>query len=212
MRNYIYVVFSSTPYKMGKFIRRMTREKYNHVAVSLDPRLGTLYSFARKYVNTPFYGGFIKESWGRYRYKNHCSEIMVCAIPVTYEQYEYIKIRLAEMCDNESDYLYNMWSAFMVPLRKRVNITDAYTCTEFAASILGESGVFPDLSSRKFCSLSDLLKLCRCYITYKGIFSGPDFEESGESPRLAKNIAVRTKLTVSANTSLVKKYFKTKNN
>ena len=57
----IRVVFSATPYRMGAFIRATTHSTYNHVSVSLREG-GALYSFARKYCNVPFCGGFVKES------------------------------------------------------------------------------------------------------------------------------------------------------
>ena len=44
---YLYVVFSATPYRMGKLIRFVTREPYNHVAISTEaslPRMSSLIS------------------------------------------------------------------------------------------------------------------------------------------------------------------------
>jgi hypothetical protein len=67
---YVYIVFSSTPYRIGKFIRRLTREAYNHVSIALDPDLTKMYGFARRYYRTPFYGGFVRESLSRYHQVN----------------------------------------------------------------------------------------------------------------------------------------------
>ena len=58
---YLYVVFSATPYRMGKLIRFVTREPYNHVAISTEASLTRMYSFARRFYRTPFYGGFVTE-------------------------------------------------------------------------------------------------------------------------------------------------------
>ena len=46
---YVYVIFSSTQYMIAKCIRAMTNHRYNHVSISLDGNLQTLYSFARRY-------------------------------------------------------------------------------------------------------------------------------------------------------------------
>ena len=66
----IYVVFSSTPYKIGKFIRFFTREEYNHVSIMFDENMLEAYSFGRKHVDTPCWGGIIKDSVSRYKNKN----------------------------------------------------------------------------------------------------------------------------------------------
>ena len=82
MSNYIYVVFSSTPYKIGKTIRMLTGEKYNHVSISLDAELTQMYSFARRYYKTPFYGGFVKESLSRYQLNQNKATIKICKMGV----------------------------------------------------------------------------------------------------------------------------------
>lgn len=45
----IYVVFSGTDLKTGRFIRRITNQKYNHACISTDG-LKTLCSFSRLYL------------------------------------------------------------------------------------------------------------------------------------------------------------------
>ena len=85
-KQHIYVVFSSTPYKMGKFIRAMTRESYNHVSIALDESLSQMYSFSRRYYRTPLYGGFVHESRSRYHVNGDATRICLCALPVTSQQ------------------------------------------------------------------------------------------------------------------------------
>ena len=63
---FLYIVVSSTPSRMGHFIRRITGQDYNHISVSLDPQLLTMYSFARRYYRTPLFGGFVQETPARY--------------------------------------------------------------------------------------------------------------------------------------------------
>lgn len=50
--NSVYVVFARTDLKVGRMIRIMTRNRYNHVAISLDG-MKTLCSFSRLYINHP---------------------------------------------------------------------------------------------------------------------------------------------------------------
>ncbi|MGN0978699.1 MAG: hypothetical protein ACI4PH_11640, partial [Faecousia sp.] len=65
---YLYVLFSATPYRMGYWIRRVTGEPYNHVAIATEETLRELYAFARKYYRAPFYGGFVREHPSRYHH------------------------------------------------------------------------------------------------------------------------------------------------
>ena len=75
---YIYIVFSATPYKMGSFIRHMLNNRYNHVALSFEEDLSEMYSFSRRHANTPFFGGIVHESFGRYEWNGDFSDIKVC--------------------------------------------------------------------------------------------------------------------------------------
>ena len=91
---YVYVVFSSTQYMIAKFIRAFTHHRYNHVSIALDGNLQTLYSFARRYDDTPFCGGFVVETPERYIRRNVAATVQICAIPVTNEQYNTIRDHL----------------------------------------------------------------------------------------------------------------------
>ena len=80
--NYVYIVLSATPYRMGRWIRRATGEAYNHVSIATEESLTTLYSFARRYYRTPFHGGFVTETPDRYHHKGLSSHIRLYRLPV----------------------------------------------------------------------------------------------------------------------------------
>lgn len=164
----LYVVFSATPLKIGSMIRTVTREKYNHVAISFDPCLRNLYSYARYYKKTPFYGGFVKEKASRYMHQNKIAEIYVCAIPITYKQCRLIKEKLYYMIENYRRYRYNMFSAAAAPFSKRVFVPGCFTCVEFVISILSE--IMPEISANRFYSIEDLRQILIDYGMYKGPF------------------------------------------
>lgn len=132
----LYIVFSATPYKMGKFIRFFTGGKYNHVSVSADYGLTEMYSFARRYRCAPLLGGFVKENSGRFYSNGKSTQIMICEIPVSKEKKNVILARLSEMKNEREKYIYNFFSAAATPLRREIRIKDAYTCVEFAIYVL----------------------------------------------------------------------------
>lgn len=164
--SYLYVVFSSTPYRMGAFIRRFTGYAFNHVSVCLHDRLEPLYSFARHYYHAPFYGGFVKESLLRYHANGRTAHIRVFRIPVSPEQHAKLRLGIEDMLLQQEQYLYNHLSALTVPFRKTVKAADAYTCIEYCVQLLHSIGL--NITPGVFYSLKDLEQLLLPYEYYTG--------------------------------------------
>ena len=57
MKN-IYIMLIETQFRTGKMIRFLTRNTYNHVAISFEPNTNLLYSYARYRYNEPLSAGF----------------------------------------------------------------------------------------------------------------------------------------------------------
>jgi len=162
----IFVVFSSTPYKIGKAIRVFTGEEFNHVSIALDPQLTQMYSFARRYYKTPFYGGFVKESLSRYHLNGKSAYVRICKIPVTEEQHRSLSIRMSKMMRKKELYLYNHISALGTVVKKPVRTKAAYTCVEFCVMILSKIGM--DVDPNKFYTITELEESLRPYTVYLG--------------------------------------------
>lgn len=162
----IYFIFSATPYRMGKFIRKLTGESYNHISISLDEELTQMYSFARRFYHTPFYGGFVKETLSRYHVNSITANIHVCRLQVTAKQYHSLSQLFSQMIQNEKHYSYNHLSALFSIFQHRVKVQDAYTCVEFCVHILQRLG-FP-VDTNKYCSIGNLEQLLRPYAVYTG--------------------------------------------
>ncbi len=183
----LYVVFSATPLKMGSMIRSVTREKYNHVSISFDPELKTLYSFARHYKNAPLYGGFVRETPARYKNNGKIADIFVCALPITENEFLETKEQIKMLAKSKSCH-YNMFSAATSIISHRVFIKNCYTCAEFAVNIL--SGIVPEISENGFYGIEDLRQILKDYEIYSGKFpdvvneSDPDYEREITLPDL----------------------------
>lgn len=165
----LYVVFSATPYRMGKAIRMVTHFEYNHVALALS-ETGSLYSFARKYSNVPLCGGFVQESPLRYRNRDRRARILVCRVPVTETQHETVANHLRAMQQEERRYLYNLFSAAAAPLHRRVPLPRSYTCVEFVVALLGMADVLTEEERSRFWSISALMKHLAPFEVYRGPF------------------------------------------
>lgn len=166
-KKYLYVVFSITPFAIGKFIRFVTRYNYNHVSVGLTSDLSELYSFARFFKNAPLHGGFTHESLLRFENKGKYASIKICAIPINEAQLAAAEHYINDVRLNSSSYVYNILSAIFSLFKKKVIIPRSFTCLEFAVETLSKSGAF-EVDTKKFYSIKDLDELLKSYIIYEG--------------------------------------------
>ena len=165
----LYIVFSSTSSGIGQFIRRVTRHTYNHVSLSLDKNLSVMYSFARYYRNAPLMGGFVEESAFRYLCdKPEEMLVKICAVPVCPEEYRLLVTYLSDIRQHAQHYIYNTFSAAMVPLHRRVYIPDSYTCVEFVNSVLRHCGIALSAEDTAFDALSALEERLSPYTVFEG--------------------------------------------
>lgn len=187
--NRVYIVFSSTPYKIGKVIRKITGEEFNHVSIALDKKLSQMYGFARRYYRTPFYGGFVRESLSRYHVDGKTTSVRICALPVTPEQHRQLSQLLGQMHQNQDRYLYNHLSVATALLRRRVKTRDAYTCIEFCVQILHQLGV--DIDPNRYYSVGEVAHLLRPFSIYSGPISLPkEYDSTYYAPKPLSHPAV----------------------
>lgn len=163
-RRRIYIVFSRTPGRLGRAIRAVTGDEYNHVSLALDPRLRRCYSFARIHENTPLYGGFVAESPLRFTRHGVPSRIMICALDIPFDRYRLLVRKLHRM-EESGGYIYNTASALTAVIHRRVDIAHAYTCVEFVADMLRLSGVTLPLG---FITVGGLAGLLGRNAVYRG--------------------------------------------
>lgn len=133
---YIYLILSSTPTKFAYCIRKVGRTRYNHAAISLDENLEYTYAYARRMHKTVFLSGLVRENLDRYTLKkNKPVPISVYRIPVTEREYEWIKNIIMRM-ENDTEYMYNLYSVLTYPVTKGFRTYKSFTCTEFVTHIL----------------------------------------------------------------------------
>lgn len=172
---YLYIIFSATPYRLGRLIRHCTGEEYNHVSISLSKTLEPMYGFARRYYHTPFYGGFVQESLSRYHVNGVASKLKVCKLPITQQQYTQLSTKLHAMYCQKDRYLYNHLSVVSASFGKLIPVKNAYICTEFCAHILHKAGV--NIDPRKYCSVGQLAQLLDSYTVYTGPAPKGDYDQ-----------------------------------
>lgn len=154
MDDNLYVIFSKTHTKIGKFIRLVTGNEYNHVALATSSNLVPLFSFARRKADKPFSGGFVEESWLRYLYYNLDVKVKIYKIPLTKIKAEEINNLLCQFSENRDFHGYD-FKGLILNRDHRTN----FTCLSFAQEIIFR--VIP--LDRKFRRIGDLMNFLDDY-------------------------------------------------
>lgn len=163
----VYLMLSATGTKFAKSIRKVGKQQYNHSSISLDADLRRTYGFARPQHNAVLMGRLVRESLVRYTLgKDEPVEIVIFKIPVTDEQYQWIKDELAKRY-NDKYYMYNLFSVLTHPFLKGYTIKDMYTCIEFIAYLMQHLGYLQDKPACKYTP-DDLLVYFKDNMVYKG--------------------------------------------
>ncbi|NLW15994.1 MAG: hypothetical protein GX038_07045 [Erysipelothrix sp.] len=138
----IYIVLTDTGSVLTTVIKRFTNDPYNHVSISFDSRLNTLYSFGRRQAHNPFIGGFVEESINAGTFKKFKNTTcMVLKLNVSIDEYELLKKQIDFFVDNMHKYNYNLLGLIGAAFNKRVPRKNAYFCSEFVADVLYKSNV-----------------------------------------------------------------------
>lgn len=171
----LYVLLTKTPLKTGKFLRSVTGYEYNHCSVSFDSDFKVLYSFSRKYKNSTFYAGLVKESSLRYTTDEQKTKVKIFKIGLTDETYKKLKDYLEDLEKHEDEYIYNYLSILTYLFHKKVNVKKSYTCCEFTVHILKDFCEIANFKEKGYCSIKELSEKLDEYKIYEGTF---DFQNN----------------------------------
>lgn len=137
----IYIAFVDTPGLFAGIIRRVIRQKYIHVALSLDPMLRETYSIGRRHPSIPLIAGFEKEDKRKILRAFPGADYMVCSISCTREQKEYIGEELRRAMKTRFRYHYAVLGLPFILMGKPFYQKNHFTCSSFIAKLLEEAGV-----------------------------------------------------------------------
>lgn len=166
----VYIVISQTGSIVSKILKKITGAKYNHSSIALDEGLIPMYSFARKYTYSAFWGAFTKETpdKGALRRFVKGTQVQVIALSVTEEQYQAIGERLTQMYEQRDKYHYNYFGLFLAYFQKRYHPKHCYYCSEFVRSVLEGAQVIPYDYYGEVVKPIDFLNLPDCSVVYEG--------------------------------------------
>lgn len=138
----VYILLSDTGSVLTRIIKRVTQSPYNHVSISLEEELTTLYSFGRRHPQIPFWGGFVEESIYKGTFKRFSNtQCMVLRFEVEQKEYALLQQNLNMFVDEMSAYNYNFIGLVGAAFNVKVPRKKAYFCSEFVAELLYRSNL-----------------------------------------------------------------------
>lgn len=137
----IYILLTDTGTWFSKMIKLYTRFPYNHASIALDEGLKDLYSFGRKVYTNPFSGGFVKERMDQgVFYHQKETKCVLYKLTVNEEQYSQILRVIYQFESFSASYKYNLMGIFAIAINMRLKRDNAFTCSQFVATVLKMSG------------------------------------------------------------------------
>lgn len=126
----IYIVFFSATNTFNKIVRMVDRSVYNHVSISFDASLETLYSFDAKYK------GFTKEYMQQYIDQGETKAIQVFCVFIDNDRYEKLKKKITYYEKNKSKMGYSFINLLTIPLKISYIDKAKMVCSQFVDSML----------------------------------------------------------------------------
>lgn len=133
--HYLYIMLSHTGTGMGKIIRTVTRNEYNHVSLTLDSSFAQFVSFARYRQDVALAGGFVVETAQRFLSGGQPVPVRIYRVDISPTQYITLQ-ELFNTAGQDCGLIYNSLGALLSTWGIPCHILGAYTCLEFAAAVL----------------------------------------------------------------------------
>lgn len=166
---HIYVALVDTPGIFASVIRRVLKQKYIHVVISMDAEMEDAYSVGRRNPFVPLIAGFEKEDKRKIVRAFPTADYMVCEIECTVEQKENIRKTLYQDMEQRYRYHYAVLGLPFILWNRPFYQKNHYTCSSYIARLLEENGI--PISEKHFSLVTP--KDFYEYSQKKVIFEGP---------------------------------------
>lgn len=132
-----YIVVTQSGSILSKALKVVTRAPYNHVSVSLEPDLDTMYSFGRIYPYNPVLGGFVKESPHRGTFARFDkTQALVLRLDISEKQFKGLARHLEVMYNRRHIYKYDVIGLFLAAFHISYKRKNMYYCSDFVKEML----------------------------------------------------------------------------
>lgn len=137
----IYIAFVDTPGIFATIIRHVLKQKYIHVALSLDPALEETYSIGRRHPAVPLIAGFTREKKKKVVKAFPDADYLICRMDCSAEQKAILEHTLREAMNHRFHYHYAILGLPFILWNRPFYQRNHYTCSSYLAKILEEAGI-----------------------------------------------------------------------
>ncbi|WP_428909518.1 hypothetical protein [Niallia sp. Krafla_26] len=165
----VYILLTDTGTWFSRMIKLYTKAPYNHASISLDEHLEELYSFGRKVYYNPLSAGFVKEGLdhGVFFYKKN-TKCIIYKLSVNDSQYKKLTKSIARVKFLKDQYRYNLLGVMAIAMNKRLIRKNAFTCSQFVASMLVASGILQFDKYIELITPEDIMNISQLELIYEG--------------------------------------------
>jgi|LSQX01.2.fsa_nt_gb hypothetical protein len=168
----IYIVLTATGTLFSRCIGLYTKARYNHVSICIDSQINEFYSFGRKIIWFPLYGGFVVEHTDSGMYKAFGNTMCaIYRIDVEDNKFKSLEKSISKFIKNKKNYGYNILGLFGVIINRPLKRRNKYFCTQFVATMLQNNGIFDFGKDLSLVTPQDIYNIPNLIQVYEGKLS-----------------------------------------
>ena len=166
---YLYIVLSYSGSLPSVLIKKASGKMYTHVSLACDLELFHMYSFGRKYLYTPYPGGFVIENVKQGLFEKKKTKISVYRISISAEDVQKFKSIINEFINND-DLYYDFLGALGMYFNKNKFKKNGYVCSSFANEVLHKIGIHTGKNSWQIWP-HEFASIAHAELVYEGLAS-----------------------------------------
>ena len=165
---FVYVALVELHTIAGRLMKLFTGIPYSHVSFSFDENLEDCHAVQARNIGTPLVAGYVNENKTYWIKNDKNIRYVKYKIPVTEMEAQKIKEFITQYA-NDTENLFNMYSAITYILLRGVKVYKTMMCGDFVVEILKNvSGIKIDKPSHKVFP-KDLYEILKDYKEHEGI-------------------------------------------
>lgn len=136
----VYILLTKTNSTFSRAIASRTKETYVHASIITSKHLEYGYSFSRRKIKNPIFGGFVREEYSKW--VEYFKDVQCCIyeLEVTKDQYKKIKDIIRTFDEEKEKYKYHFLGVVGQSFRIDIERKNRFFCTQFVAYVLTEAG------------------------------------------------------------------------
>lgn len=170
-------MLTRTETSIAKAIYKVTKGQYTHTSITLEPTTTNFHTFARTVKWTFLIAGYVNEDTHTFVFANyqHCP-CGLYALEVTDEAYDNMKAIIDNIRANRKKFHYNFAGLLLNTFNKKIEIKNHYSCAQFVAMVLHESGAAKLPNHTALMRPMDFLKIDGIRQIYSGTIGECNFD------------------------------------